>query len=80
MTPEMMYVTQTLYLAIRNATVLFLPFALAFMMEANVSLERFKVSCNLFILGAELLQTLHLIFLTIEYVCCDCFLNYALKL
>ena len=57
MTPEMMYVTQTLYLAIRNATVLFLPFALAFMMEANVSLERFKVSYNLFIFEAELLQT-----------------------
>ena len=47
MTAEMIYVTQALYLAIRNATTLFIPFALAFMMEAKVSLTRFKVSCSL---------------------------------
>ena len=44
MTPEMIYVTLGLYHAIRNATALFLPFAMAFMMEASVSLTRLKVS------------------------------------
>ena len=56
MTPETVFVTLAMFQAIRNATSLFIPFAIAFMMEARVSVTRVKVSKYVFMIHVLLNQ------------------------